>query len=45
MRNILRDNNLKYYLVYPNISLKEEYLNRFKMRNCTENYLTFIDNI
>lgn len=44
VRNALKDNNIEYYLVYPDKSLKEEYIKRYKNRGTDENFISFVSN-
>lgn len=53
VRDALIENNIPFYIVYPNISMKEEYLKRYKKRGnddafiklLTENWENWIDAI
>ncbi len=42
MRNALKENEISYTLVYPDISLKEEYIQRYKSRGNNEKFISFI---
>lgn len=42
VRKALKDNNIKYTLVYPSIDLKDEYIDRFKNRGNNEGFIDFI---
>ena len=44
VRNILNQNEIKAYLVYPDRSLKDEYVERYKLRNSDEKFIEFISN-
>lgn len=44
IRDLLEINNLKYYIIYPNISLKEEYLNRYRSRGNDDNFINLVNN-
>lgn len=39
VRQALQENKIKYYFVYPDISLKEEYIKRFKQRGNNQNFI------
>ncbi len=39
VRDALREGDIKYYLVYPDIDLKEEWINRFTNRGNTEEFI------
>ena len=39
IRDILLINNINYYLIYPDIKLKEKYINNFKLLNYDESYI------
>lgn len=43
VRNALKENNIKYILVYPCLGAKEEYINRYIARGSDENFIKFID--
>lgn len=43
VRKALDDNNLKFILVYPDITLKEEYLKRYKERGSDEKFIDILD--
>ena len=43
-RDILNELGLKYYVVYPDKNLKEEYLKRYKERGSKEDFIDLIDN-
>lgn len=43
VRQALRNNNINYYLVYPEINLKDEYIQRYKKRGNDESFIKFID--
>ena len=38
----LKDNNIEYIMIYPDISLKEEWIYRFKSRGNNDNFIRFI---
>ncbi len=44
VREALEYAKLKYFLVYPNSELKEEYLTRFKERGSPKSFISFINN-
>jgi hypothetical protein len=44
VRKALKDNNIKYTLVYPDKSLKEEWLDRCKDRGNALSFIKFLDN-
>ena len=41
----LWDNNIDYFLVYPNINSREEYINRMKKRGNNEQFIEAMTNI
>ena len=43
VRDALRENNIEYTLIYPNRSMKEDFMNRFKERGNTESFIKFQD--
>jgi hypothetical protein len=43
VRDALKENNLHYTLVYPDKSLKEEYLQRYIVRGSNESFIKMID--
>ena len=43
VREALNDNNIDYYIVYPDITLKDEYLKRYKERGNDDKFLSFIE--
>ena len=43
VRKALNDNNIKFFMVYPDISLKEEWINRFNNRGNDEGFIALID--
>lgn len=43
VRKALKDNNIKYYLVYPSRTLKEEYMNRYIKRGNGYSFIKFIE--
>ncbi|AMS01258.1 AAA family ATPase [Bacillus phage AR9] len=43
VREALNDNNIDYYIVYPDIKLKDEYLKRYKERGNDDKFLSFIE--
>ena len=43
-RDILNELGLKYYVVYPDKNLKEEYLKRYKERGSKEDFIDLMDN-
>lgn len=44
VRKALYDSNIKYYLVYPSKTLKEEYMNRYVKRGNDYNFIKVVDN-
>lgn len=44
VRKALKDANILYVLVYPEISAKEEYIRRYKERGDNEEFINFINN-
>lgn len=42
VRDLLISNNIKYFLVYPNKSMKKTWLNRMRLRGNTSNLISFI---
>ena len=42
-RDILKQLNLKYYVVYPDKSLKSEYMRRYKQRGSTREFIKWMD--
>ncbi len=42
VRKALEEANLKYVLVYPELSAKEEYIRRYKERGNSETFISFI---
>lgn len=42
-RDILKQLNLKYYIVYPDKSLKSEYIRRYKQRGSTPEFIKWMD--
>src|SRR5574344_679759 len=44
VRKALEDNKIKYYLVYPDKGLKQEYLDRYIIRGNDTNFIDFINN-
>lgn len=44
VRNELVKNNLEFILVYPNINLKQEYLDRYKSRKSSDAFIQLISN-
>lgn len=44
VRDALVDNDIKFTLVYPDISIKDEYLQRYKDRNSSESFIKLLDN-
>lgn len=44
VRDALIENNLEFILVYPDISLKEEYLERYRKRMNTDDFVKLLDN-
>ena len=44
VRDALVKEGLFFYLVFPNINLKEEYLNRYKERGSPEKFIELISN-
>lgn len=43
VRQALKENNLDYYLVYPSIELKNEYIQRYQNRGNNEEFIKFIE--
>jgi peptide subunit release factor 1 (eRF1) len=43
LREALEENNLDYILIYPSIELKEEYLERYKNRHSSDDYVKLIN--
>ena len=43
VRNALTENRIDYVLVYPSISLKEEYLDRYKKRGSADGFINLIN--
>jgi hypothetical protein len=43
VRDALVDNDIKFTLVYPDISIKDEYLQRYKDRNSPESFIKLLD--
>ena len=41
VRNALRENNLKYFMVYPSLDMKEEMLNRMRKRGNDSKFIEF----
>lgn len=41
VRKALRDNNIKYFMVYPSLEMKEEMLNRMKERGNDDKFIEF----
>lgn len=41
VRDALRENNIPYYLIYPSIDMKDEWIRRFKERGNTESFIKF----
>lgn len=39
VRQQLQKNKIQYYFIYPDISLKEEYIKRFKQRGNNQNFI------
>lgn len=44
VRDALVDNNIKFLLVYPEIELKEEYLERFRNRGSDDSFIKLFEN-
>lgn len=44
VRKALQEENLEYTLVYPNISLKESYIERYKKRGSPEAFVNMMEN-
>ena len=44
VRKALNDNGIKFFMVYPDKSLKEEWVRRFKERGNDEKFIEFISN-
>lgn len=42
VRKALKDSNIQYYLAYPCIDLKDEYIERYKQRGNDEKFISFI---
>lgn len=43
VRRALKDNDLNYYMIYPDINCKEEYITRYRNRGNDEKFISFID--
>ena len=43
VRQELKKNKLDFYLVYPSINLKNEYLRRYKERGSSKGFIGFLD--
>jgi len=43
VRDALVDNNIKFLLVYPDISLKEEYIERFRKRGNEDSFIKLFE--
>lgn len=43
VRKALRENNLKYFMVYPSLDMKEEMLKRMRERGNDDNFIKFQD--
>lgn len=43
VRNALNFNNMRYYLVFPEIACKEEYLQRYKDRGSPDSFIQLLD--
>lgn len=44
VRNSLIENNLPFYIVYPNLEMKDEYLERYKERGNDQNFINLLEN-
>ena len=44
VRDTLLENNIKFTLVYPEKSLKDEYIKRYKQRGNDEKFITLLEN-
>ena len=44
VRKALEDNNIEYYLIYPDINLKNEWVERFIRRGNSDKFIEFIKN-
>lgn len=44
VRKALRDNNIEHYIVCPDISCKEEYINRYKQRGNDSKFIELMEN-
>lgn len=44
VRNALRESNISYILAYPNITLKDEYIKRYRDRGNDEPFISMINN-
>lgn len=44
VRQALRDNDIKYFIVYPTVDMKEEFLKRMKDRGNTEEFIKMFEN-
>ncbi|MEG2289571.1 MAG: hypothetical protein RSC24_06350 [Clostridium sp.] len=42
VRDALKENNIKYVLVYPEMNSKEEYIKRYKQRGNNDGFIDFI---
>lgn len=43
VRDLLIENEIPYYLVFPNVELKEEYLYRYIMRGSPQSFVDLLD--
>jgi hypothetical protein len=43
VRRALEENGIKYLLVYPSVSLKDEYIQRYRGRGSSEGFIDFIN--
>jgi hypothetical protein len=43
VREALVDNNIKFELVYPNLSIKEEFIQRYKDRGSPEKFINLLE--
>jgi hypothetical protein len=43
VRKALVENDIFFYLIYPNIELKDDYIDRYKERGSPENFINLLD--
>lgn len=44
VRQALKDNNIKFFLIYPIKEMKEDFIKRYRSRGNTEDFINFISN-